>query len=39
MTVATKFFDWQRSDLDWSKAPWNVCSPNLLRIDQYLRFV
>jgi hypothetical protein len=36
MSVASKFFDWQRSGLDWSKSPWNSCSPNLVLLRTHL---
>ena len=36
MTIATDFFDWQRSSLDPKKAPWNTCSPALVSLETYL---
>lgn len=29
MSVQTVFFDWATSGLDWLKAPYNACAPNL----------
>lgn len=36
MTVATEFYNWQRSKLDPREAPWNRCSPALVAIQKYL---
>jgi hypothetical protein len=36
VTVATDFFDWQRSGLNPKRAPWTKCSPALVAIEEYL---
>jgi hypothetical protein len=36
MTVATEFYNWQRSRLDSTRAPWNTCAPALVAIETYL---
>jgi len=39
VTIQTEFYNWQNSDLDWSKPPWNDCSVNLIELDKYMRWV
>jgi hypothetical protein len=36
MAVIQKFYNWQQSPLDPLVARWNVCSPNLIQIRDYL---
>lgn len=36
MTIATKWFNWAASGLDWRVTPWNACSPNLGQIRGWL---
>lgn len=39
MTVATKFYNWQKSKLDWNAPPYEDDSPALVSLDQFMRYV
>lgn len=36
VTVIDRFANWQHSPLDWTKPPYEACSPNLDTIETYL---
>lgn len=36
MTVATDFYDWQRSPIPPASAPYDKCSPNLVSLQKYM---
>lgn len=36
MTIQRRFFEWSKSGLDWSKPPYEACSPNLLALRAHL---
>jgi len=39
MTVATKFYSWQTSKLNWDAPPYEANSPALVELDKFLRYV
>lgn len=37
MTIQTTHYDWQRSGLNWDKAPYESCAPNLIVLADFIQ--